>query len=231
MAKDLKVDAHEEFSQWAKTYDSSLLNFFLFNPAHSMILSEFAPPEGSLVLDIGCGTGKLLQKLALRGCNVTGLDLCEEMVLVAQAKAERAGAKGQFVVGDSEALPFGDHAFDFVTCSNSFHHYPNQEGAIAEMFRVLKNGGRLILLDGCRDNWLGRLIYDFIITRVEGEVRHVPALAMRHLLRQAGFREVVQLQRSHFFPILLTSGIAEKNGQSDKKEGEQGPGPPEAGNV
>ena len=53
--------------------------------------------------------------------------------------------------GDSERLPFATGTFDVVTCANSFHHYPHQDRAVAEMHRVLQPGGRLMLIDGYRD--------------------------------------------------------------------------------
>src|SRR4029079_13648594 len=62
--------------------------------------------------------------------------------------------------GDSERLPFKSGAFDAVTCANSFHHYPHQQQAVAEMHRVLKPGGPLPLVDGYRDGPWGPRIYE-----------------------------------------------------------------------
>ncbi len=57
--------------------------------------------------------------------------------------------------GDSERLPFASGSFDIVTCANSFHHYPRQDRAVAEMRRVLRPGGRLMIIDGYRDGAMG----------------------------------------------------------------------------
>src|SRR5262245_39688577 len=77
------------------------------------------------------------------------------------------------VQGDSERLPFADDSFDLVTCSHSFHHYPNQAQVVAEMHRVLHPGGRLMIIDGDRDRWWGRLIFDVIVVLMEGRVKHL----------------------------------------------------------
>jgi len=204
---ELKRRAHEEFSGWADTYDSSLLNHFLFEPAHALMLGELDKLKPARVLDIGCGTGKLARRLAQRGSSVVGLDLCEPMVRQARGKLNGDGSRVRLAVGDSEHLPFAAGSFDAVTCSNSFHHYPNQTAVIREMFRVLQPGGHLLVLDGFRDNFIGRVMYDIIITRVEGDVWHRDALSMEEMMRTAGFRDIVQVRRSlSLFPLLLTEG-------------------------
>jgi ubiquinone/menaquinone biosynthesis C-methylase UbiE len=204
---ELKRRAHEEFSGWADTYDSSLLNHFLFEPAHALMLGELDKLKPSRVLDIGCGTGKLAGRLAQRGISVVGLDLCEPMVRQARSKLNGDGSRVRLAVGDSEHLPFAAGAFDAVTCSNSFHHYPNQPAVIREMFRVLGSGGHLLILDGLRDNLIGRIMYDVIITRVEGDVWHRDAQSMEGMMRTAGFRDIIQVRQGlSLFPLLLTRG-------------------------
>jgi ubiquinone/menaquinone biosynthesis C-methylase UbiE len=206
---ELKQRAHEEFSGWADTYDSSLLNHFLFEPAHALMLGELDKLKPARVLDVGCGTGKLAHRLAQRGSSVVGLDLCEPMVRQARSRLNGDGSRVRLAVGDSEHLPFEAGSFDAVTCSNSFHHYPNQSAVVHEMFRVMASGGHLLILDGLRDNFIGRIMYDIIITRVEGDVWHRDAQSMEEMMRTAGFRDIIQLKRGlSLFPLLLTRGTA-----------------------
>ena len=96
------------------------------------------------------------------------------------------------VQGDSERLPFPAGAFDVVTCANSFHHYPHQDRAVAEMHRVLRPGGRLMLVDGYRDALWGWFIYDVCVAGVEGDVLHASARRVRNLFGWAGFGETNQ---------------------------------------
>ena len=116
------------------------------------------------------------------------------------------------VQGDSERLPFPDGALDVVTCANSFHHYPHQDRAVAEMYRVLKPGGRLFLLDGCRDSVWGWFIYDVCVAAVEGEVRHASARHFRELLHGAGFAQMTQKVYHGPAPFLLTEAVARPAG-------------------
>jgi len=211
----VKQKAHAEFCKWAATYDTHWLNRFLFEPAHGQLLNELGLREQApaakpaRVLDIGCGTGELAIRLAERGWHAVGLDLCEPMLHRARPKVNGSPGSVRLAVADSEHLPFATGSFDAVTCANSFHHYPHPKAVIREMLRVLRAGGRLIVIDGWPDHWIGRIIYDLVITYVEGgDVRHVESHKMVRLFEGAGFREVTQKRTHALFPLLLTRGIA-----------------------
>ena len=95
----------------------------------------------------------------------------------------------EFVVADSEALPFPDATFTAVLCTASFHHYPDPQRALAEMRRVLDRGGRLVIADGMAD-LLSARIADRILRRVDrGHVRLYRTGELAALLRGAGFSE------------------------------------------
>jgi ubiquinone/menaquinone biosynthesis C-methylase UbiE len=208
VSHDLKQKSHAQFSEWAPTYDNHWLNHFLFEPAHALLLEEAEALTPGDALDVGCGTAELASRLASRRWQVYAMDLCEPMLHQALAKLNGARDSVHLTVGDSEHLPFGDRSFDLITCSNSFHHYPHQEAVIREMFRVLRPGGRLFLLDGWPDKLWGHILYDIIITRVEGgKVRHRRSADVVELFEKTGFQSVSQKQVHALFPILLTRGI------------------------
>lgn len=213
----MKTLAREEFETWAGTYDRSLLNRFMFQPAYRMFLEELYAWRKELdapfdLLDVGCGTGTFDAMLAaspLRA-RVVGLDYAPAMCEVAFDKARhaRVADRLRYVAADSEHLPFADDSFDAVTCSNSFHHYPHQQGVVREMHRVLRPGGRLLLIDGFRDNVVGWVVFDVIIAAVEKKVFHAPWSTIHRYFETAGFRDVRRRKFNFWFPLLLTVGVA-----------------------
>lgn len=106
-------------------------------------LAGFSEPK--FILDIGCGTGELLFQLQSRmTADFAGLDLSDNMLQIARQKM---GKDVELRQGDAENLPWEASRFDLVCCTLSFHHYPQPKKALAEMRRVLKPGGMLLLAD------------------------------------------------------------------------------------
>ena len=172
------------------------------------------------LLDVGCGTGTLAAMIAAGlPARIIGLDFVADMCRIGADKAGRIDPhRVRFLAGDAEHLPFRDRSFDIVTCSNSFHHYPHQDLAVREMFRVLRPGGRLILLDGFRDNVIGWFVFDVCVATVERHVRHAPWWEIKRLLIEAGFVRIRQRKFNLVFPLLLTvaqvPGVAATVGRS-----------------
>ena len=106
------------------------------------------------VLDVGCGTGLMSAKLAATGRQVLGVDLSTAMV---EHASRRSSARLEFLPGDAENLPLESAGFDAVVNLISFHHYPNPLKAIAEFRRVLRPGGRLILIAFDLDSYFIRI--------------------------------------------------------------------------
>jgi len=105
--------------------------------------------EGS-VLDVACGTGDMMVELLKQGCKVTGIDLSEEMLAIAKKKTAAANFQFSIVnfqLGDAEALPFADGEFDVVTCAFGVRNFVHLEAGLREMLRVLKPGGKLVILE------------------------------------------------------------------------------------
>ena len=112
---------------------------------------HFPRNETARVLDCGCGTGRLTVLLAERlgeGSSVTGLDITPEMIDRArQIRRAPGGRTIDFRVGDCHNLPFDNEAFDWVVVLESFPHFCDPRGAVSEFYRVLKDGGRVAILD------------------------------------------------------------------------------------
>ncbi|MBM3882468.1 MAG: methyltransferase domain-containing protein [Verrucomicrobia bacterium] len=113
-------------------------------------LADLQPGES--VLDVGCGTGMLLIEAAKRvgpSGTLHGIEPSSEMVAHARRKAAAESVTAHFAEGSAERLPFPDASFDVVFCTMVLHHLPvpMHATAIAEMHRVLRPGGRIVIVD------------------------------------------------------------------------------------
>lgn len=122
-------------------------------PLFDRIAAEF--PGGSL-LEVGCSMGNDTMQFARRGMRVTGIDLTAAAIDLIRQRFALYGASGEFRVADAERLPFADDTFDVVYSFGVLHHTPDTAGAIEEVRRVLKPGGKAcIMLYNARSlNWL-----------------------------------------------------------------------------
>ena len=103
------------------------------------------------ILDVGCATGRLLDQLAATGATkLSGTDLAPNILEVAAKKLRRRGVPVDLQVADAEdRLPWDDNSFDAVTLTAVLHHFFRPRDALAEIRRVLRPGGRLLVLDVC----------------------------------------------------------------------------------
>jgi ubiquinone/menaquinone biosynthesis C-methylase UbiE len=99
-------------------------------------------------LDAGCGTGFLSFELAARGHRVTGVDFAPAMLAEARRKAAERDVSVRFEKADAEQLPFPPHSFDLAISRHVLWTLPHPEAAIDEWIRVLRPGGRLVVVDG-----------------------------------------------------------------------------------
>jgi ubiquinone/menaquinone biosynthesis C-methylase UbiE len=104
--------------------------------------------RGLDALDVGCGTGFLVFELVARGHRVTGVDFAVAMLAEARRKAAALGVAVAFEEADAEQLPFGRASFDLVISRHVLWTLPHPEAAIDEWIRVLRPGGRLVVVDG-----------------------------------------------------------------------------------
>jgi ubiquinone/menaquinone biosynthesis C-methylase UbiE len=111
---------------------------------------DLVVPRGRALdaLDVGCGTGFLAFELAARGHRVTGIDFAPAMLVEARRKAAAHGAAVRFEEGDAEQLRFESRAFDLVMSRHLLWTLAHPEMAIGEWMRVLRPGGRLVIVDG-----------------------------------------------------------------------------------
>lgn len=181
--------------------------------------------QGDLVLDVACGTGDLTQAFARSpAARVTGLDFTREMLDHAERKraalAPALAGKIDYIEGDAMALPFPDASFDIVSIAFGIRNVAEPARAVGEFARVLRPGGRLVILEFARpSNPLMRWFNDLYCARImpitatlisrdrSGAYRYLPASVGTFMARE----ELVNLLESRGFRGVaarpLTMGI------------------------
>ena len=139
-----------QFDQWAPRYERHWMQRVVFDPIQSTLLalaSEQVPQPRS-ILDVGCGTGRLLRTASQRfpGASLEGIDAAPKMVEQAISLVP-PGAPIHFRQATAEALPFADGQFDLVFSTMTFHHWADQKKGVTEVARVLAPNGRWLLAD------------------------------------------------------------------------------------
>ncbi|BAC91419.1 class I SAM-dependent methyltransferase [Gloeobacter violaceus] len=149
----LQAKAHY-FDRWAGRYDSFWTSL-LYRWCHRRLLS-YAQPAAE-VLDLGCGTGRLLGLLADRWSEMRGLGLDVSGGMIEQARlGNRHPGRLNFLQAGVAPLFFADGRFDALFCTFSFQHYPHPEWVLAEIGRVLRPGGRFYWVEASAFGGTGR---------------------------------------------------------------------------
>ena len=182
----------ERFNRWSGGYERHYLQRLVFEPVQEAVLdlaaAEVSKPNA--ILDVGCGTGRLLRAAEQRFPNAAleGVDAAAGMIRHAQSVLP-ARSRIRFQVASAESLPFVNGQFDLVFSTMTFHHWDDQRGAISEVARVLKPGGRWLLADFVADGLMRYLRRVFRFTQFP-ERRQLDAMLRPSGLRVLGERKV-----------------------------------------
>jgi ubiquinone/menaquinone biosynthesis C-methylase UbiE len=155
------------------------------------VIAYLDPKPDEAVLDLGCGVGHTLRRVAPRVRLAVGADATPGMLDGARTLMEREGITNvALVVTTAESLPFLDAAFDAVTCRLAAHHFADVKKAFTEVARVLRPGARFVLSDNYApdDDALDRWINELEAVRDPSHVREHTIAQWRELLADAGFR-------------------------------------------
>ena len=191
MNKKLTNDGlREVWDRYAPRYDRDISFFERIQFAGGR---EWVCPQATGdVLEVAIGTGLNLPHYP-KDIRLTGLDLSPAMLDIARTRAAELGREVELHEGDAQALPFADESFDTVVCTLGLCGVPDERVAIAEMHRVLRPGGKLLLLDHVGSHhWIvhfGQSLMEKLTVRMMGDYQTRRPLP---LVEQAGF--VVQRQ-------------------------------------
>ena len=168
------------------------LDRYHFEKLHHLVrLVDFDGYRGRSVLDVGCGAGVDLARFAKGGADVTGVDVAQSAIGLAQANFAQQGLHGRFEVANGEQLPFADNSFDLVYAHGVVQYTAQPQRLVDECRRVLKPGGEAVFQVYNRVSWLNALSK---LMKVGLEHEDAPVLLrfsigeFRRLLR--GFRDV-----------------------------------------
>lgn len=141
-----ELDPYKAYELWANSYDKTEGNALLFADETAVRpLLEKLPLRGKAVLDAGCGTGRYLEALQRHHPRlIVGIDFISGMIKKARKKNNFASVV-HFQVAQLEWLPLRDESFDFVLCTLVLGHIVDLESAVAELSRVLRRNGSMII--------------------------------------------------------------------------------------
>jgi ubiquinone/menaquinone biosynthesis C-methylase UbiE len=189
--------------RWAPYYDLSvnLISLGQAGRLRRLTVDLALIKSGDSVLDVGCGTGDVAIPSKIRAGKegkVYGIDPAPEMIAVARSKAEHKHLDIDFRVSVVEALPFPDNSMDVVTSSLMMHHLPDdlKVRGLAEIYRVLKPGGRVLIFDFMRptQSFLNHvLIHLTMHGGLSSGIEDLPKL-----LKDAGFSQATTLKEKFF---------------------------------
>lgn len=154
------------------------------------VAGELLELEGKTALDVGCGQGRFTRILAARAKHVTGIDVNQDSLDLAEEGLHENGARVTWLNARAEDMPFDDSSFDVVAFANSLHHVsPNKMAtAIGEAGRVLKSQGMLYVMEPVAD---GSFFHATRKVNDETEVRRRANAALKDA-ETSGFRPVAE---------------------------------------
>jgi SAM-dependent methyltransferase len=135
-----RVEAHRYAKEW-----------------HIPEAADFVGARGLRVLEIGCGLGTDGAQFAAAGADYTGVDLTDAATELARKRFQLSNLRGEFRIADAENLDFADETFDLVYSHGVLHHTPDTARAAREIHRVLRPGGRAIVMLYHRDSYNYRI--------------------------------------------------------------------------
>jgi 2-polyprenyl-3-methyl-5-hydroxy-6-metoxy-1,4-benzoquinol methylase len=195
----------DQFSQQASAY-AGLVNVSEAPPVDPLI-ELTSPQPGEHVLDVGCGTGQFVVKIARQVQHATGMDLTPAMLDQARVYQSRSGVTNvSWQLADSTALPAEDACYDLVVSRSMFHHAADPVATLREMRRVCKPGGRVAVMDLAPDSTKAPAFDAIELLRDPSHARTLTTAELRQLGNDLDMKEIGS--RSHRSSIAFESVLS-----------------------
>jgi SAM-dependent methyltransferase len=136
-----------DYGHFAKPIEQGALEF----------LARQTVAPGTRVLDVACGAGQIAIPMARAGAEVVGVDIASNQIAQARVRAKAEGVHVRFDEGDAEDLPYADASFDLVVTLIGAMFAPRPERVAAELLRVCRSGGRIVMANWTANGFVGRL--------------------------------------------------------------------------
>ena len=188
-----KPQKGDDFNLRAATYETSLKQKIFFDRVQREVLKLADNQTPTSILDIGCGTGRLLRKSQVRWPNaqLAGIDPAEAMI----EQAKQLFPQGRFYIAMTESIPLPNASIDLAFSTMSFHHWSNQKTAINEISRILRPGGKFILAD---------IVHPRGLSSIFRHYKRNDSKRIRETFSQAGI--LVEVQKRKLMLVLITVG-------------------------
>lgn len=200
--KRIKMEDIKIHSRLAKKYSyiRKYKCFSLYYDYWHETLAKFLTGTAINVLECGCGTGELLFYLKSKGINAFGFDVSKEMLLACFPET-----KNNIFAGDAQYIPLGENLFDAVICKGSLHHVDDPKVGLAQIYRVLKPDGKVIISEPCRDNRLWKKmanLYTKHKSSFSGNHKNFTTKQLQELSNSVGFK-IAHVESFGFLGFLL----------------------------
>jgi ubiquinone/menaquinone biosynthesis C-methylase UbiE len=196
------------FDLWSRVYDLQMVQWAVYRPVQEAVLGELRRSPARRILDVGCGTGILTERLAseLDAELVCGCDFSIGML-------EQAATRGcgPWVLADAQCLPLARGSVDVVVSTESFHWFPDPDVALAEIRRVLAANGRLIVGEVNMPTRLMSRAANVITARLGQSAHWTTRAGMQRRVERAGFRDVRQHRIARVGGIALPTVLTVAN--------------------
>ena len=217
MEKSAKDRVKDVFGKNAEAYVDSAIH--AKGDDLPLLADWLKPAKSSVALDIATGGGHVSKALAPYAGTVFSTDLTEEMLENTARHLKDSFSNIFFVIADAEQLPFLGGTFDIAVCRIAPHHFPDPARFISEAARVLKPGGKFMLIDNVApdDPKLGRFMNKTEKLRDDSHVRCLSKNEWKELFQAHGLAEVKSLDRTKTFDypnwVKRTAGSEEQIGR------------------